>query len=127
VIGIDDPTRPDLADVLDELAVAGGRPRDVAGERRFYSVRRPDDLRGALTTLTDSISRCVFTVRPAPGSSADLDLRVDGVPVARDTGHVEGWDFDGGSHGEVTLFGSACDRVTAGGMITAEVVCPPGE
>ncbi len=125
VIGIDDPTRPDLADVLDRMAVAGGRPRDVAGERQFYSVRRPDDLRGALTTITDSISRCVFTVMPTPGPGADLDVRLDGALVPRDAGHVEGWDFTGGTRAEVTFFGSACEQITAvGGAVTAEVLCP---
>jgi hypothetical protein len=128
VIGIDDPTRPDLGDVLDRMAVAGGRPRGVAGERQFYSVRRPDDLRGALTTITESISRCVFTVAPAPGANADLEVRVGGVAIPRDPTHTDGWDFNDPAHRELTMFGSACERVTAGAAaVEADVFCPPEE
>ncbi len=125
VIGIDDPTRPDLADVLDRMATAGGRPREVPGERRFYSVRRPDDLRGALTAITESISRCVFTLSPAPGGNGDIELSVDGRPVTRDPMHHEGWDFSTPTHTELSIFGSVCDDITrAGSTVTAQVLCP---
>ena len=124
VIGMDDPTRPDLADVLDRMAVAGGRPRDVPGERRFYSVRRTEDLRGALTTITESIARCVFNVAPIPRPAATVEVRIDGVLVARDGTRSEGWDFSNPDRSELTLFGGACGRVTAtDGTVTAEILC----
>lgn len=126
VIGMDDPTRPDLADVLDRMADAGGRPREIPGERRFYSVRRPDDLRSALTTITESVSRCVFTVAPVPAPSASVEVRVGGVFVPRDPTRTEGWDFTTASRAELTLFGGACERVTrTGDEVVAEVACPP--
>lgn len=125
VIGIDDPNRGDLADVLDQIAVAGGRPREEPGERRFYSVRRPDDLRGALTTITDSISRCVFTVAPPAGDDDGVQVRVGEVFVPRDRTRTEGWDFTTPDGRELTLFGGACERVAATGEdVIAEVACP---
>lgn len=129
VIGIDDPTRPDLADVLDEMAVRGGRPREVMpGERRFYSVREPADLRGAFTTITDSISRCVFSVRPTPGAADEVTVRIGDVFVPRDPTRSEGWDFTSPDRRELTLFGGACERVAAtGDEVIAEVPCPPDE
>lgn len=128
VIGIDDPTRPDLADVLDEMAVIGGRPRGEPGERRFYSVRDPGDLRGALTTITESISRCVFSVQPPPGPSDGVTVRVGDVLVPRDPTRSEGWDFTSPDRRELTLFGGACERVAATGEeVVAEVECPPAE
>jgi hypothetical protein len=124
VIGLDDPMRPDLADVLDHMAVAGGRPREIPGERRFYSVRRTDDLRNALTTITDSIARCVFNVSPIPRPDASVELRVDDVLIARDGTRTEGWDFSAPDRSEITLFGGACERVTVtGGTVTAEILC----
>lgn len=126
VIGIDDPTRPDLADVLDRMAVTGGRPRDEdLGGRRFYSVRRPDDLRGALTTITESISNCVFSVEPAPSADASVSVTIDGLRVARDRTRTEGWDFTTPDRDELTLFGGACARATATeGEVLAVVECP---
>jgi predicted small lipoprotein YifL len=125
VIGIDDPTRPDLADVLDRIAIAGGRPRGVPGERQFYSVRRTDDLRGALGTITDSISRCVFTVEPAPSEDDVVEVRLEGSTVPRDPSRTEGWDFTRPDRSELSLFGDACDRVQAGDDdVVAEITCP---
>lgn len=124
VIGIDDPSRPDLADVLDEMAVAGGRPRDDGDGRRFYSVRDIDDLSGALTTITESIARCVFDLDPVPPADATVELRVDGVFIPQDRTRTEGWDFTRPDRREVTLFGGACARVTeTGGTVTADILC----
>lgn len=124
VIGIDDPSRPDLADVLDRMAVAGGRPRDEPGGRRFYSVSRIADLRSALTTITDSIARCVFVVSPPPTVDARVELAVGGVRIARDGTRTEGWDFTAPDRSEITLFGGACERATAtGGEVVATILC----
>jgi hypothetical protein len=128
VIGMDDPTRPDLADVLDRMAIAGGRPREEPGERRFYSVRRPDDLRGALETITESISRCVFNLTPVPAADALVHVRVDGVFIPHDPTRTEGWDFTSASRSEITLFGGACERVMqTGAEVVAELACRTGE
>ena len=125
VIGMDDPTRPDLADVLDRMAVTGERPREEPGERRFYSVRRPDDLRGALTTITESVSRCVFNVAPVPSATDPIELRVGGLFVPRDPTRSEGWDFTSSTRSEITLFGGTCERVTrTGAEVIAEIACP---
>lgn len=127
VIGMDDPTRPDLADVMDRMAVAGGRPREVPGERQFYSVRRTADLQGALETITDSISRCVFALSPPP-LTAVLELTLDGVSVPHDLLRSEGWDFTRTDRSEITLFGDACERASrSDGQVVAEITCPATE
>ena len=122
VIGIDDPTRPDLGDYLGQLAVAGGRPRMEAPF--FYSVRREADLRSALDEITGSIAQCVFTLEPIPGEAETLLVRVDDLRIARDGTRAEGWDFTAPDRSELTLFGTACARVTeGGGEVTAEIAC----
>lgn len=127
VVGIDDPTRPDLAEVLDRMAVYGGRPRDDEdGGRRFYSVRRPTDLRGALTTITESISNCVFKVSPAPTDDAVVSVTIEGLQVPRDRTRTEGWDFTRPRRDELTLFGGACERAgSRDARVVAIVECPP--
>lgn len=126
VIGILDPTRPDLADVLDRMAVAGGRPREMPGEREFYDVGDPAELRGALMTITDSIAECVFVMQPAARETDIVTVSIDGVMIPRDTSRVDGWDFTTSERGEITLFGGACERVTrTGGEVIAHIECPP--
>ena len=128
VIGMDDPNRPELAEVLDRMAIAGGRPREVPGEPAFYSVRRPNDLRGALTTITESVSRCVFTVSPVPDLSDEVELQIGDVFIPRDPTRVEGWDFTTASRSELTLFGGACERATrTEEPITATIACTPAD
>lgn len=125
VIGIDDRTRPDLGDVLDRMAIEGGRPREDGAGRRFYSVAEADDLRDALTAITNSISRCAFTLTPAPTADATVDVRIGDLVVPRDPTRAEGWDFTNPSRSEMTIFGGACERVSAGDEeVTAEILCP---
>lgn len=126
VIGIDDPGRPDLADVLDRMALAGGVPRED-GPRRFYRVREPVDLRDALNRITDTISRCVFTLVPPPRAGVLDSLRVfiDSTTIARDRSRSEGWDFTAADNSEISLFGGACERATAsGGEVEVVITCP---
>ena len=126
VVGIDDPTRPDLADVLDAMAIAGGRPREEGLGRRFYSVRRPEDLDEALMSITDNITRCVFTMAPRPAVDAVVEIRVGDAFVPRDPTRSEGWDFTEPDRSEVTLFGGACARAVASvDGVTAEILCDP--
>src|SRR5690606_21029483 len=66
VVGIDNRDREDLVDVLERMAVAGGRPRDLPGERAYYSVREPDDFAEALDTVNRLIADCTFVVSSRP-------------------------------------------------------------
>ena len=122
VIGIDDPFRAELADFLDEMAVAGGRPRSEPGGRQFYSIRREDDLTDAFDTITSTIARCVFTVSPVPPMDRFMDVVVDGRSVSRDPSQADGWDWTSVDEGEVTFFGSACDLVSAPGARVRGVI-----
>lgn len=124
VIGIDDPTRPELSDTLDRLAVAGGRPRTAPGERSFYSVRRPSDLASALDAVRGSIG-CAYIPPPGVRTAESIDLRIGGASVGRDPTHVDGWDLvvDGGD--VIAFFGSACERSSAPGVaVTVRLACP---
>lgn len=124
IIGIPDDSRPDLTDYLDRMAVAGGRPRAVPGERQFYSARSDVELRDAFEQITGSISRCAFVSPSVPTDDSRFFVTVDGERVARDA--TNGWTWTDRERGEIELNGPACERANAAGALVEAIVddCP---
>lgn len=123
VIGVEDPSRPEYADVLDRMAIAGGRPREDSG-RYFYEVSRSEELVDAFETITDQIALCVFRAPDGTDVERFNRLDVEGVPVMRDPTRVQGWDVTNAATGEITLYGLACERVSQGAdRVTGLVLC----
>lgn len=126
VIGIDDPTRPELTEVLNRMAIAGGRPNTMAGSERYYSVRRREDLLRAFDTIQSTIARCAFVTPSRPDDPDAIEIEADGVPVGRDETRRDGWDWTDRDFGEITLFGPTCMRLRATTTLTARVGCRDG-
>lgn len=119
VLGLTDPeVAPILGEVLDRMAVAGGRPRET-GERRFYDIRNADELSATLTEITESVSRCTLYLDPGAEITDDEELTFGGRVIPRDPTHTDGWDFTNLEEGEITLFGSACEEVRDGASLQA--------
>ena len=108
VIGIDDPTKPEYRSVLDAMAVAGRRPRPE-GERRYYDVRREEDLDQALEEITESLARCVYYLGGSLTSSEVESVRIGGTLVRRDPEGRDGWNITNPVSGEISLHGSPCE------------------
>jgi hypothetical protein len=112
VIGMDGSmtTRPDLLSVIDDMAVAGGRPRPVVnpGDRRYYSVRNPGDLQGAFQSIVAPLARCAFVTPSRPDNPDEIDVEINGRVIRRDATRAEGWDWTDANFGEITFFGMAC-------------------
>lgn len=123
VIGIDNMDRVELVDVLQRMAVAGGRPREMPGEPAYYSVREPADLGDAIETISGLIAECVFLVTSRPPTDRGIQITVGGAPIPQDPGHGAGWDWTDRDRGEFSLFGDACDRATAGQVVEATITC----
>lgn len=123
VIGLDNTARLDLVDVLERMAVAGGRPRETPGEPSYYSVREPRDFTEALETISDLIAECVYRVRSRPPTDRGIQVTVGGAPVPQDLSHGFGWDWADRERGDLALFGEACARATAGQPVEATIVC----
>lgn len=123
VIGIDNLDREDLTDVLERMAVAGGRPRDIPDEPAYYSVRSPADFATALDTINHLIADCTFVVRSRPPTDRGIQVTVGGAPAPHDPGRVEGWDWTSRDRGELALFGATCDRAAAGQPVEATISC----
>ncbi|MEI8256468.1 MAG: vWA domain-containing protein, partial [Deltaproteobacteria bacterium] len=91
VIGIDDPTRPDLTAVLNLMADAGGRP-NLAGPERYYRIRVPMDLDTAFQAIERTIAQCTFVTTRAPASFDSIHLDLGTQELPRDATRTNGWD-----------------------------------
>lgn len=119
VLGLTDPeAAPLLGEVLDRMAVAGGRPRPT-GERRFYDIRSSEELGATMREITDSVSRCVLYLAPGSTIRDDDTLILSGREFPRDETHTNGWDLTDPEAGEVTLYGEACELVSDGAVLQA--------
>jgi hypothetical protein len=96
VIGVD-VTLPILVEVLDAMAIAGGRPRDA--ERRYYDASRREEILSALEDIADDISRCTFVPEMPidPSGTVHIDDRPE-----------DDWEL--GPSGTIQLDGDTCER-----------------
>jgi hypothetical protein len=110
VVGI--AIEADLKDALNQLADAGGFPRQGA-ETRYYPVTGKDDLVKALTTITtDYIASCDFTLKaPAPDPKL-VTVSAGDKTIPPDP--TNGWSFADDRRTQVRLNGMACDAFKRG-------------
>ncbi len=106
VIGIGGLERPAFRQVLDEMAIAGGRPRQ--GATRHYNAQSEDELTNALETIRDSVAKCTYLTPSAPNDPNKISVEIDGVSIPRDQTKTNGWDWVDQSYGELAFFGPAC-------------------
>ncbi len=103
--------------VMDDIAEAGGTERAVF-------VEEPEAIAEAMDGITGDVAPCRFTL--VPGEVVDpsaIYFLVDGVEVARDPGHADGWDWV--NAWTVDFYGPACETIVAGGasVVTARINC----
>ncbi len=123
VVGIAS-TEPEV-ELLDVMAVEGGRPRPAEpGERRFYEARDPALLQSLLNAITRDLARCVFGVPIPPGPEDEVEVRVGGELVSPDPSRENGWDWTSERRTQLSLFGAACERVIdTGADVRAIIAC----
>jgi hypothetical protein len=119
VIGIGSTERPEFLQVLDDMAVAGGRPR--ATDPKHYNVQSAADLKAALTSIGDSIAKCTYLTPSAPTDPNAISVEVNGKSIPRDTTHMNGWDWVDQAFGELAFFGPSC-AAASGGTTTASQI-----
>ncbi|MBX3209085.1 MAG: VWA domain-containing protein [Labilithrix sp.] len=106
VIGIGSTERPEFLQVLDEMAIAGGRPRPTAP--RHYNVQSENDLTEALTTIRDAVAKCTYLTPSAPNDPDKITVDINGVEIPHDPTKTSGWDWVDQGYGELAFFGEAC-------------------
>jgi hypothetical protein len=118
VVGIGEDLNASNPDVLNETAVAGGRPR--AGAVKYYQANSLAQLNAALSDISAAVFGCTFTLNPAPEDSAKLWVTFDGQMVTRDPSHSNGWDYNDGLN-QVTAYGAACSALQSGAIGEVEI------
>jgi len=111
---------------LNEVAVAGGRPRD--GEEKFFNALNEADLQAALQQIAGQVVSCTVPLDPAPEHPNFVSIEIDGqdVPRATDCETEDGWIFvDPSAPNLVRLCNAACDMLGLGGSLDAIYGCPP--
>lgn len=120
VVGIGGTEKPEFLEVLDEMAVAGGRARPTVP--RHYNVQSAAALRDAFSEIQSTVARCTYLTPSAPDDPSAIDVEIDGVPIPHDPSRQNGWDWADRAYGTMTFFGSACVLATMQGAPTVSGV-----
>jgi hypothetical protein len=129
VVGV--PESEPYADVLDQLAIAGGTARDGgdaggadAGGTLYYAVTGTDtaSLESALYAIAGKITgTCVFDLGSVPTDPSLVNVFFDDSPVAQMG--PDGWTLNSAT---VTVLGASCQKILSGAVLDVRVVagCP---
>lgn len=109
VIGIADDQF--LSRSLDQMAVAGGRPR--SGAQAYYSAQSAAELRLAFETVRDQVGACSFLTDSVPDTRGSIRVTFDGVELTFDETGRDGWRWTDRPNGEIALVGQSCSRAIA--------------
>ena len=113
VIGLPGTSTPAYANLLDQLAVAGGTA--LATSPKYYRVDSTNSavLLAALKKIAAQIvATCEFKLTTVPAQANQVNVYFDEVVVPADP--VNGWKIDGQT---VTLLGDSCKKVLAGDVL----------
>jgi hypothetical protein len=109
--------------VLNDMAIAGGRPR--AGDVKHYPATSREELVAAMSAIAGQVVSCSLRLNAALPSPADTAVDADGMRVPRDPTHQNGWDYGDGNT-SVQVYGSWCDRLKDGTIKNVDITfgCP---
>jgi len=121
VIGIQSTGDSSFSDVLDAMAVAGGRPQPNAPQK-YYAARSPEELNAAMVAIGQLVGACVFLTNTVPNVGSTLVLNLDGIDLAENK-----WSWQDRDNGELVLDAAVCSqlRVAANPKLTARIACAP--
>lgn len=108
---------------LNAMADAGGTARP--GNTKYYPVTDQMQLEAAFKNITAQIISCSFALQSLPQMNQMTEVIANGMKVARDQTHMNGWDIDPKTN-TLTLYGMACDALQANpGQVSIGYTCPP--
>ncbi len=119
VVGIGG-TAPRIISVLDNMAVAGGRPK--ATSPRYFSVQTAIEMNDALAAISASVAKCTYLTPSAPTDPSAISVEIGGVSIPRDPTRTNGWDWVDQAYGTLAFFGTACELASASNPTIGGVV-----
>ena len=122
VVGIQSEGDTQFVDVLNAMAIAGGRPRTGASES-FYAANSEAELGTALGAIRDQVGACTYLTTSVPDPNGSIVLSLDGNDLP-----PEEWSWGDKANGEIVLVGDACQTAAAerNPTLTAVVECNEG-
>lgn len=109
---------------LDTMATDGNTARPMSP--KYYAVDSGADLVSAVNAIASQIISCSFPLTAAPPDPQYITVTIDGMTIAQDTTHADGWDLS--SNGQsIVLFGQACQTLQSDANANVQAVfgCPP--
>jgi Mg-chelatase subunit ChlD len=108
---------------LNEMAMAGGRPR--AGDLAYYPVESSQTLVDALHAIGAQTGVCAYALPSVPTKPSDVVISTSGLVIPHDAAHAEGWDYDAMMN-SIQLYGTWCakDKTAALTTVVATERCP---
>jgi hypothetical protein len=127
VIGVD-TSKDSSVKRLNQMAVAGGRPRPVTATdpAAFYLASTQAALTTALQQITGQVASCVFELSPPPPVPDNIAVDFNGMRTPHDTTRMNGWEYTSPDHTSLEVFGSYCDKIKNEAMNAVEIKygCP---
>jgi hypothetical protein len=124
VVGIQDTDNAEFVDVLNAMAVAGGRP--LTGQAQsYFAVSSQTQIEQALTTIRNQVGGCVYLTTSLPDLTGSIAVTVNGKPLPFDPTGVDGWRWGDRSNGEIAIQGASCVATAAlqNPLVEAEIAC----
>lgn len=95
------------SEVLEQMAHAGGRPRD-GSEESYYSVDEPEDFEGVLDEIIETIRNCELQVPSGYSQPELVTVHIGDSLIPYDPSHQNGWDWMHTLEGRLVIYGDAC-------------------
>jgi hypothetical protein len=124
VIGIQSTADTEFTEVLNAMALAGGRPQ-MGAATSYYAASSELDLDSALVAIRDQVGACTFLTTSVPSGEGSITVTIGGVVVPYDPSGKTGWSWGDESNGQIVLAGTTCTAfaANASAAITAQVGC----
>jgi Mg-chelatase subunit ChlD len=121
------PDSTNTFEKLNELAVAGGVPKNDPNEQ-FYNSQNQIELQDALTAIAQQVLPCVIDLNPVPAYPDFVEVTVNGVEYGKmqvaDCATEDGWQFVDDTYMQIQLCGQACADFQGSGNLDAQYKCP---
>jgi hypothetical protein len=123
VLGIQSSANAQFIQALNDMAVAGGRPRSGNGDK-FYAANSDAELQSALVSIRNQVGDCGFLLSGVP-PLGDVTVSLDGMVIPFDPNGKDGWTWVDQANGEIAIVGTSCQIVNPNVKVDVQTVCPP--